>query len=161
MHLPRRARRVRAARTNVCLAAALFAWQITASAEIYRYVDDNGEVVYSQTPPPNGDATTITPAPGPSAAAAAAARERLRRQLEERFDRRSAEDRAAEEAAQEAARAEQRKQNCRAARTNLTTLQNLGPRRLELPDGRVVRPNAEQHHRLIEDSQRHIRDHCD
>jgi hypothetical protein len=161
MHLPRRARRVRAATTNVCLAAALLAWQITASAEIYRYVDENGEVVYSQTPPPDGNATTITPAPGPSAAEAAAARERLRRQLEERFDRRSAEDRAAEEAEQEAARAEQRKQNCRAARTNLTTLQNLGPRRLELPDGRVVRPNAEQHRRLIEDAQGHIRDHCD
>lgn len=155
-HTPKRRRPA-----GAVLAAALLAWHTGTAAQIYRYVDENGEVVYSQTPPPNGDATTITPDPGPGDAEAAAALERLRRQLEDQFDRRGAGERAAEEAAGQAARAEQRKKNCQAARTNLSTLQNLGGSYLELPDGRVVAPDAGQRRRLIEDAQGHIRDNCD
>jgi hypothetical protein len=147
--------------------AALLAWSCTAGwltpagAQMYRYVDENGVTVYSQVPPRSVDATEIQPDPGPSAAARNAALQRLRRQLESDFDRRSEAKRQAEQQAEEAARAEVRANNCHAARTNLDTLQNLGARHLELPDGRVVTPGEQQRQRLIEDARAQVRENCD
>lgn len=37
----------------------------TATAAMYRYLDEKGQVVYSEKPPPSGDATLIKPPPPP------------------------------------------------------------------------------------------------
>jgi hypothetical protein len=130
-------------------------------AQLYRYVDEDGVTVYSQVPPPTGEATTITPDPGPGDAEREAAIERLRGQLESDFDRRTEAERRTGEEATEAADAERRAKNCSAARTNLERLTNLGGRYLTLPDGRMVKPDAEQQQRLIEQARGQIQDNCD
>lgn len=143
------------------LLVLLCACATPAGAQMYRYIDENGVTVYSQVPPPSGDATRITPDPPPSAAERGAAIERLRERLESDFDRRTEAEKQAEQAAAEAARAEVRDKNCRAARTNLETLNNLGGRFLTLPDGRTVKPDDAQRQRLIDDARGHVRENCD
>ena len=132
-----------------------------APAQIYRYVDENGETVYSQIPPPQQDAVEITPDPGPSDAESAAAVERLRRQLEIDFDRRHEAKRQAGLKAEDAKNAELRSKNCDAARQNLDTLTNLGARFLSLPDGQTVKPDAAQQARLMEEAREQIKQFCD
>jgi hypothetical protein len=132
-----------------------------APAQIYRYVDETGETVYSRVPPPTGDATKITPDPGPSEAETQAATERLRRQLETDFDRRHEAKRQAELEAKEAQSASERAEACSAARRNLDTLSNLGGRFLTLPDGRTVKPDAAQQQRLIDEAREQIQQFCD
>lgn len=149
------------ARLLAMLACFTLLWSVAALGEVYRYVDENGVTVYSQTPPPSGEAASMTPDPGPSATETAAALERLRRQLETDFDRRYTREKRAEHAAEEAARAEQRAAACAAARTNLRTLTNLGAAYLELPDGTLVGPTREQRQRLIEQTRGQVRDLCD
>ncbi|WP_082674252.1 DUF4124 domain-containing protein [Thiohalocapsa sp. ML1] len=132
-----------------------------AVAQIYRYVDESGETVYSQMPPPAGDATKITPDPGPSEAETRAATERLRRQLEIDFDRRHEAERQAKLEAEEQQTAKERADACRAARRNLDTLSNLGGRFLALPDGRTVKPDPAQQAQLIEEARQQIEALCD
>lgn len=132
-----------------------------APAQIYRYVDESGETVYSQVPPPTDDATKIIPDPGPSEAETRAATERLRRQLEIDFDRRDEAKRQAEVQAKEAQSASERAKNCSAARRNLDTLTNLGGRFLALPDGRTVKPDAAQQQQLIDEAREQVQAFCD
>jgi hypothetical protein len=142
-------------------------------AEIYRYVDDDGVTVYSQSPPPvalgsgaesgsaSGAAITITLDPGPSSAEAAAAHERLRQQMERDLDRRETQRRSAEETAERKAHANSRANACAAARGNLQTLQTLGTKRLKLPDGSSIRPSAEQRAQRMDEARQQIRELCD
>jgi hypothetical protein len=174
----------------VALGLALFiAASRPARAEIYRYVDADGVTVYSQSPPPaalasgarsesgsesgpesgsgsesgseSGTPTTITPDRGPSSAEVAAAQARLKQQLERDLDRREEERRLAQETAQNEARAKQRASACAAARGNLQTLQNLGSKRLRLPDGSSIRPSAEQRAQHMDEARQQIRALCD
>lgn len=133
-----------------------------AAAQLYRYVDENGVTVYSQTPPPGGEAAAITvDAAAPSAADAAAAREQLREEIERDFDARNEAARAAEEAAEQAAAAKARAENCEAARTNLATLTDLGARVLQMPDGSVTRISDEEREALMRKAEMEIEDLCD
>ncbi len=151
----------RAAYRAAVLALLVAVAAAPARAQMYRYVGENGVTTYSQVPPPTGDATEMTPDPGPSQAERDAATQRLRQQLESDFDRRTERELAAEKDAAEAADAEVRAKNCSAARTNLTTLSNLGVHYLNLPDGRTLKPNEAERQGLIEEARRQIRDNCD
>jgi hypothetical protein len=187
----RSARRASPRAVWVALGLALFiAASRPARAEIYRYVDADGVTVYSQSPPPAalasgarsesgsesgpegsgsessesgpaGTTTTITLDRGPSSAEVAAAQARLKQQLERDLDRREEERRLAQETAQNEARAKQRASACAAARGNLQTLQNLGTKRLRLPDGSSIRPSAEQRAQYMDQARQQIRELCD
>ncbi len=103
---------------------------LPAAAEIYRWVDENGTVVYSQTPPPDGRRTTTVAPPPPPAEDPAVARKRLEeqiRRLEQSAEaRRKAEAKKAK-TREEAARREAR---CRQARRNLEILNTRPPNTL-------------------------------
>ena len=105
-------------------------------AALYRWVDDSGTTVYSQSPPPNGQAELIQEGPqGATPEATGAARERLQRTIEADFDRLEERKKAgAEKAKREKAEA-RRKRNCTAVRQDLEALQAPGPRRVRYPDG--------------------------
>lgn len=131
-----------------------------SAADMYRYVDETGVTVYSQSPPPAGDSVRVDAVSGPGEAEASAARERLRGQLEADLDRRLEQQQAAEaSAAEENARA--RAEACQAARGNLATLQSSQATRLRLPDGSTVRPTDAERAELIAETQAQIGDVCD
>lgn len=50
------------------LAVLLAAAPLLAAAQVYRWVDDRGQVHYSQVPPPGRDVQPVGPAPPPQAA---------------------------------------------------------------------------------------------
>ena len=111
-----------------------------ACAQAYRWVDDKGQVHYSQVPPPGKDAQPV----GPSAPAAAAPNQ-------DDLNRSLAEDKASEPQRQkEADRAFQQQANvetqCRQAREQLAYMDEKTARRLGTTDdkGNVARVTEEQ-----------------
>jgi hypothetical protein len=155
-HRPPRPRRHHRA-----LLTLLLGLPLTAPAQPYRYVDENGVTVYSQSPPAAAPAVSVDLAPPPPAAETAAALQRLQQQIEQDFDTRGDEARAAEAAATEAAAAAKRAEGCAAARQNLRTLEDLGARMLRMPDGSVRRPGDAERAEMMDAARAQITDLCD
>ena len=131
-----------------------------ANATAYRWVDENGVTVYSQSPPPSGDAVAIQKQPAPSAADAQRARERLRTQLEDAQDKKDDHKRiAAEEKETDQAR-QQREDSCRAARKNLEGFENLGRRMVKTTDGEYLRLSEDQVAAQISKARNEIEESC-
>ena len=109
----------------VFIALALLA--TAASAQIYKWVDQDGKVQYSSTPPPPGakqEKTLTTPRPS-SPAPAAASKSKSGADLEAEFRKRQldqSETRGKQE--REAADEKQRQAQCASARSNLTQLES-------------------------------------
>lgn len=131
----------------------------SGATEIYRWVDAQGITQLSQTPPVSGTyeilALPSLPAADPSAGARlqqevdrveAWQRERLRRQESAR---------AALELKAE------RERRCQIAKKNLATLDNLGARPLQMPDGTTARPSTEVLKGLSEQARAEHRASCD
>ncbi|UCC55563.1 MAG: DUF4124 domain-containing protein [Gammaproteobacteria bacterium] len=128
--------------------------------EIYKWVDDAGEVHYSQVPPPNRDYEVIKRAAEP-ADDPAKIRSDLNKQVE-------AMDKDQEEKAEEVKDAEQwariqklRRKNCEIANKNLANLQQGGQKAFMTPDGEVVRLTDEERQRRIDEANRQIKENCE
>lgn len=143
---------------NAALATCLCA---PVSAAMYRWVDENGVTVYSQTRPPAGEAVRIKPDPAPDPADAEAARQQLKGQLEQSFDAEEEKKQAAEERSRQKEADTLRAENCRAARHNLDMLQNLGRRAVRTPDGRFLRPSEDEVASMKEKARLDIEEYCE
>lgn len=139
---------------------SMLVFTAVASAQMYRWVDKDGRVHYTNTPPPAGvkSRTLATPATpsAPSAAAGegapdAAARDARRGPLtpaeqEQEFRKRQLEaQKSAEKAAAERKDAEAKAQNCERAREYLRTLES---------GQRVSRTNAQGEREYLDDAVR-------
>jgi hypothetical protein len=128
--------------------------------KIYKWVDQNGAIQYTQFPPPSGiEVLEIRNAP-PPADDPAAERARLQQETE-------ALDKRMEERKETAARAEQqaknrkiRQENCAVARKNLSELQQGGIKRYRLPDGTVLRLTEEDRQKRIAETEAEIAENC-
>jgi len=112
-----------------------------AAAEIYRSVDAQGRVTYSQTPPPGRPADKVTPRVAPANPGEA---EALQRQMDA-LDRERGE--AAKKAAESEAKTAERNKACTEARARLLLLAQSPPNRLMSRDdqGNMVRWTPEKH----------------
>ena len=121
------------------------------SAETYRWVNEDGVVTYSQTPPPQGESEVVKTYSAPSSDAAAA-KQRLQKLRQELADRE--EDRALKKAEQKESQESRklREENCKAARSNLQTLKSLGNRLYKAGD-EYLRLSDEQKQERIEEAQ--------
>ncbi len=127
------------------LALTLAALVAPAQAELYKWVDSQGKVHYSDRPPPNAAqkaATMKAPPPAPAAAASPAPQKTIKEQELEYRQRKAEEAEAAAKAQKEA---DVRAQNCRNARGNLNTYTE---------GGRVVRFNAQGEREYVSDEER-------
>jgi hypothetical protein len=143
----------------VLLAFAAFS-AVAESQNMYKWTDDQGEVHYSQFPPPGHKAEKMKappPAPGPSTNAGG-------NDLQEPGDatKKQDEKQAQEEndAKRKAALEEMRKKNCEIARQNLVNLQRGGNVRYKGPNGEVIRLTEEDRQKRIEDANTHIKENC-
>jgi hypothetical protein len=131
-----------------------------ATAEMYKYIDENGQVVYTQfRPGPGVEAETIRgPAPPPSSAKATRQEliDDLVNQAETREDRKAAEI----EAEQEKTRNNQLKQNCEAARKNLEYLQGQDKRTLVDSDGKAIKMSDAQRQQQIKKAREIVEQDC-
>jgi hypothetical protein len=138
----------------VCLLVAA-----PATGKTYRWVNDEGVTVYSQTPPPSGQAEVVKPPPPPPTGA------ETRTPMEERLKRLEAERAEQEKQAQERARAEaereRRQANCRAARRNLEALQGPPRRLFATAGGEFERFTEEERQARIEEAREQIEVFCE
>lgn len=97
------------------------------SAEMYRWVDSQGRVHYSDEPPPAGAKSSKTVAPPPPSymPSGEGAKSKTWQEKEMEFrQRKSAQSEAQAKKDKEEADAKQKKQNCESARANLRTLES-------------------------------------
>ena len=128
---------------------------------MYRWVDENGVTVYSQNPPPSSEAVKIKKQPAPSAEDAASLRKLTEERRARAFDEREARKQTEAEQAIQAEEERQRSSNCRAARNNLESFQNLGRRMIRTADGSVMRPSEDEVESEIEKAKLQIEEYCD
>jgi hypothetical protein len=138
---------------------AVSAW-LPVSADMYRWVDENGRTVYSQSPPPSGQAVKLKPAPSPPPEEVSAAQERLQRQIESASDAENNRKQGAEEQTKQADAAKRLADNCATARKNLETLENLGPRMVRMPDGEYRRLSEDEVAAEIGKTKAQIAEYC-
>jgi hypothetical protein len=141
----------------VCGAAMLGA--LEATADTYRWTDDQGQVIYSQLPPDDGRPYTRIGAPPPPADAEGdkARLEALRQsQADSREDRELSREAQQRDAEQQAVR----DKNCAAARNNLGILEAGNNRRIRMPDGSTLRLTAEERQARIDKAKQYIKDNC-
>ncbi|MGH8507591.1 MAG: DUF4124 domain-containing protein [Gammaproteobacteria bacterium] len=126
-------------------------------AEMYKWVDDQGQVQYSQSPPPGRPSQTIKPPPKVDSKAA---REKLKQQLQDfelRSDKRQEQAETDQKKDTEAA---ERKAACEAARDKLTRLES-NPRILRVDkDESRTRLTEEERQAAIVEARKKVEEHC-
>jgi len=122
------------------LAALIAAAPFPAPAEIYRWVDEQGRVHYTQTPPPDRPAATVRPAAPPAGGG-----DNGLKQYAEQLDKRRGE--LQKQQAEAAAAKQQRAARCAEAQQRLKLLGERSPNRLatQLPDGSYERWTTEKY----------------
>ncbi|MEO5342665.1 MAG: DUF4124 domain-containing protein [Gammaproteobacteria bacterium SHHR-1] len=139
------------------LLPVLLMFPALASAAMYKYTDDKGRVVYSERPPPSGEAQLIKPPPPPASSPQPAAGATAQAQGEDTNS--GVED---DEAARR--RAESRRiktENCAKARKMLQMYSNPQNRLLKRPDGSYERVTDERRQQGIDSARRSIQEFCD
>ena len=131
----------------------------TAQAEIYRWVDENGVTVYSEIPPPDGEADTVKTAPAPSETPEET-QQQLEADMQKLEDYREDKELAAERKQKEELSKQLDEENCRNAKTNLDNLIVAAQRLVRMPDGNYVRLTEEQRQQRMEEARKNIDEYC-
>ncbi len=136
--------------------AASGAWAATT----YKWLDNNGNVVYSQTPPVEGPYEIIRIKQGNSSSSYPAASESTESSTATFSSNRAEEEKKNQSIQQEQARAEEiRKKNCEAARKNLEAYTVF--RRFKQPDGSYVVLEDDERLKRQQKAKDDIKEFCD
>ena len=134
--------------------------QQLAAKDVYKWVNDAGEVQYTQMPPPQGtEVVEVKPPPAP-ADSPAAINSGLEEQVEAMDERMQDRETAAKKSALEAEIERVSKQNCETARKNLAELQQGGIKRYQTGDGKVIRLTEEDRQQRIAEANGQIQEFC-
>ena len=145
---------------SMLLLALLLTAPLSHASGIYKWVDEDGQVHYSQKKPLSKPAEQIKEAP-PPANDPDAARGDLQRQLDAFDERRAQRDEAFAEQQRKEEAAGVRKQNCETARKNLANLRRGGNNAYMTPEGEVIRLTDDERARRIEAAKQGIKDNCE
>jgi hypothetical protein len=129
---------------------------------VYKWVDDNGAVHYTQVPPQNREYETLKQATAPPAGDDP---DSIRSNLKEQVD---AMDKQQEEKQEEVKDARQwsriqklRRENCAIATQNLANLNQGGQKAFMTPDGEVLRLSDDERASRIDQANMQIKENCD
>lgn len=140
------------------ITALLLSFSTLLNAETYKWVNENGVVTYSQTPPPDKQAEQVKLRDtGPSAGQSSKSRlDKLRQEMAD-----SAEDQELEKQKRQTEKEERtlKQENCEAARTNLRNLEGLG-KRLYRIGNEYRRLTEEERQSLMQKERGHIKANC-
>jgi hypothetical protein len=133
----------------------------SAGAGVYRWVDDSGSVVYSQTPPPDGRPSTAVAPPAVPSSSAEAEQQQLKDRLKQADEARSQQQEAQKKQAEADTKDAERKRNCDAARQNLELIQNRPPQtRFRMPDGEYRRFTDEEREAELKRAREYVEKNC-
>ncbi len=146
----------------ILLIALSTSWITSVEARVYRWVDENGVTIYSQTPPPGQvGAETIAPPP-PLPTDENGTWKNLNQQWQEMQDREDARKDQEEETTSDEDVRDVRARNCKAAQYNLKRLvEGRFRMRIKEPDGGYRRLPAEERQAKIKKARQVIQDNCD
>lgn len=131
-----------------------------AQAVIYKWTDENGQTVYSETPPPKGTAGTRLKEAPPPPIDPNTALESLRNRSEA-FDKRQEERGKQEnETQQSAERDQQNQENCERLRSNLEVLKVRNQVREKTGEDQYTVLSEEQRQARIKETQERIQKEC-
>jgi hypothetical protein len=140
------------------LACLFFIFPTLLNAETYKWVNEDGVVTFSQSPPPSAEAEKVKlrNTKSSSESSSQTRLKNLRQQLED-----SAEDRELKKQEQQREKEQLalKKKNCKAAQSNLRKLEGLG-NRLYKRDGEYKRLNEEERQSLMQKEREHIKANC-
>lgn len=136
--------------TSVCCLVAVSLTSFAVQAEMYRYIDEDGQVVYSQFRPAPGVEATTVGAPPPPPSSAGETRQELFDSMQRRIDEKQDQANAEEEAAAKEAEELRRQKNCNAARYNLENLTAQDNRILLDRDGKEMTLSDSQRKKAIQ-----------
>ena len=142
---------------SACLVTLCLLTPSLSTAEVYKWVDDDGKTNYTQLPPPPGyESETVREAPSPTVTPPPSATVLQKRYEEKQKER----ENEAAVAGQERKNAEIRRLNCDAATGNLTALEQEGQRRYMNADGELIRPTDEERQKLIDQARQQMEKYC-
>lgn len=146
------------------LICVLLAFTSTSRAadkdEVYKWVDDAGEIHYTQVPPPNRDYEVMRRAAVP-ADDPAKIRSDLKEQVETMDKQQEEKAEGAKDAEQWARIQKLRRKNCEIAKKNLANLQQGGQKAFMTPSGEVVRLTDDERQRRIDETNKQIEENCE
>jgi type IV secretory pathway VirB10-like protein len=125
-----------------------------AQAGLYKWTDDQGNVIYSQVPPPDRDAQAITPPPPPPQTPAATSREAISDEGETREEKAEREEQ--QKADKELAKAIRK--NCDIAKRNLEIYKTFG--RVRDASGNIIALDDKTRAAKIKEAQEGIKQYC-
>ncbi|HXM83700.1 MAG TPA: DUF4124 domain-containing protein [Burkholderiales bacterium] len=149
--------------TKALLFAVSLAFAAAATAQQYKWVDQDGKVRYGDTPPPGVQATPLKPPAGAPAAPAPAAKKDAAKDLspEAAFRKRQQERQEGEEkSAKERADAESKRVNCEQSQASLRTLQSGARVATTNAAGERIFIDDEERAKEIERTQRAVNEWC-
>ncbi len=135
-------------------------WLLPAAARTYRWVDENGTTIYSQSPPPNGKATIIKPPP-PSPSQPGETMKKLKARLDAIDETNKKKNEAKDKEDIAAKNAAIKRQNCENAKKNLTTLEQHARVRLKGEDGSYKMLSEEERTAQIDKAKEAIKNNCE
>ncbi len=143
----------------VILTILLLTWLLPATARTYKWVDENGNTVYSQSRPPSGKATIIKPPP-PSVAPNEETLKKLEAQRKAISESRKKKDEARSKEEEEANKAESNKQKCDASKKALAELEPHARVRMKMPDGSYKQLTYAERQEQIDAAKKNIKKFC-
>ena len=124
-------------------------------AKMYKWVDENGQTIYSESPPPGQQVETIKAAPPPPPAPNNEVNDLVQRAADAQEDREIAKQAAADKKKKSA----ENKSNCQAAKHNMAGL-NGPPQRLIGIDGDYRRLTPDERARIKKETEKDIKKFC-
>lgn len=130
------------------------------SQNMYKWTDDQGEVHYTQFPPPPGRPVEILHGVRPPDQAPETNGNELQQQLDTVEQQNEKQQQETKDADQRAEIQKIRKKNCEAAHQNLINLNRGGNVRYLGPKGEVMRLTEEERQKRIDEANKQIKDNC-
>lgn len=144
------------------LATMLAAAPLCQGAEVYKWVDEHGVTVYSQSPPPSGTAELSAPPPPPPPPPGApdAARETLQGELERLDKARETREKAAADEEKRQKEQADRQAACESARKYQADLESRPRVLLQEPDGSTRRLSDDELASMREEARKQVQELC-
>lgn len=144
---------------QLCFATMALLVSVSVQAQIYKWVDENGQTHYSQQPPTSGEAQLMD-VPRPPPINAEEAQQEVDELIEQQQEAEKAELEAQQAAEEEAKQQAIKDKNCQIARQNLTNYQNNPGRRVVDEEGNVTRLAEEDRQQKMVEFQEQIDLYC-
>lgn len=141
------------------ICCGLLAYSASGYTQTYRWVDEQGTVSYTQTPPPSGEVEIIKASPTSKGTSTDATEQlnKLRQQLEDRREDRQQAEKTQKQAEKKSVKQEQ---NCVNARSNLGRLESQGNRLLRTSDGQFIRLTEAEREARMQTARDNIEANC-